>query len=276
MSLVAFAGSRSLPVQCLPLVRAAAHAVRRSGRQIATGCAVGTDQAAVQAMLDAHAAAQLVIFAAGGQDGHGFWRCSAFPQVLAAHHAGAEVFWWSGGPPALKLRQRLMGRSRAMLDDVATSGAGAALVAFLSSPGSRGTATTMLEAARLGLPVVAFCCGFSADRLRPLGKGAWAQAAPAGFWSRAWRWVDARQARIVKEQWEIERTEVQEEPLIEKAELAEVIDQLPADMTIAQLREYMPQPQMERLVQRTFYTADMQPIATFTPRPKDAPRQAIA
>jgi hypothetical protein len=87
---------------------------------------------------------------------------------------------------------RLRGRSLALVRFVAGSGSGAGLVAFVSSPGSRGSFLSVRAAAGAGLPVVVFPVGFPASRLPVLpGGGRWVPAASSGVWAGGFRWVPA-------------------------------------------------------------------------------------
>jgi len=88
----------------------------------------------------------------------------------------------------------------ALVRFVAGSGSGAGLVAFVSSPGSRGSFLSVRAAVRAGLPVVVFPVGFAAARLPVLpGGGRWvpvaslrqAQGRLSGVWASGWRWVPA-------------------------------------------------------------------------------------
>lgn len=67
------------------------------------------------------------------------------------------------------------------------------VVAFLASPNSIGTLGEIQFAISLGLPVVAFCCGF-APALLPAFGGAWVRE--DRFGSRGWRWV-SHQAKLL-------------------------------------------------------------------------------
>jgi len=90
---------------------------------------------------------------------------------------------------------RLRARSLALVRFVAGSGSGAGLVAFVSSPGSRGSFLSVRAAVRAGLPVVVFPVGFAASRLPVLpGGGRWVPAASSGVWAGGFRWVPAGHA----------------------------------------------------------------------------------
>jgi hypothetical protein len=186
-------------------------ALLRAGRHIATGCAVGADQAAINAVLRADQAQRLTVYAAfgprgqeqGGEDG------LAVDTVRRAFEAGAHVHWWAGasrwlGPhkkARLPLERRLANCSQALVQAVAGSAQkqpGAGLVAFASAPPPRllpesGSWATIAAAAaaRKGMPVVVFTTGFSEDRLPALpgGEGSWVRAGESGVWVLGWRWV---------------------------------------------------------------------------------------
>ena len=91
--------------------------------------------------------------------------------------------WWAGGPASVPLPARLAARTRAVVG-AASSG----LVAFLASPGSRGTVLACRLAAERGLQVVAFPLGFHGQQLSALGGGRWVPCERAGVWAAAWRW----------------------------------------------------------------------------------------
>ena len=188
---VCLAGSRDLPAAWAPRVAAVARSVLAGGRGVAVGCAAGADAFALQAALafPGVSAASLAVFAVGGPDGAGFWAASAYPLAArAALVAPGCVRWWAGGPVSRPLVARLVARSAAAVSLAAASGAGAGFVAFVTSPGSRGACRSARLAARLGLPVILFPCGFAPARLPALAAGRWAPVAEAGVWAGAWRW----------------------------------------------------------------------------------------
>jgi len=83
-------------------------------------------------------------------------------------------------------------RSLAFVRFVASSGPGAGLVAFVSSPSSRGSFLSVRAAVAAGLLVVVFPVGFSPSLLPSLpGGGRWVPAASSGVWASGWRWVPA-------------------------------------------------------------------------------------
>ena len=145
-----------------------------AGRQLAVGCCVGADAA----VLAAVPAASLRVFAAFGPGGAGACPVSAVAAVEAAATAGAAVAWWAGGGAAVPLRARLAARSRAVVAAaVPTPGRAPGLVAFLSSPASRGSLAACALAAASGFVVVAFPVAFPAACLpATLGgvPGVWA------------------------------------------------------------------------------------------------------
>ncbi|WP_456374136.1 hypothetical protein [Thiolapillus sp.] len=66
--------------------------------------------------------------------------------------------------------------------------ASSGLVAFLSSPSSRGSALACRLAAARGLPVVAFPLGFHGQQFPALGAGQWVPCQQGGVWAAAWQW----------------------------------------------------------------------------------------
>lgn len=189
---VCVAGSRDLSAAWGSRVAAVVQSLLGSGRGVVVGCAAGADALALQAALafPGASAASLAVFAAGGPDGSGFWAGSAFPLVArAAGMAPGCVRWWAGGPASLPLPARLVGRAAAAVNLAVASGAGAGFVAFVTSPGSRGSCRAARLAARLGLPVVVFPCGFPPAQLPSLAGGRWVPLAAVGAWAGAWRWA---------------------------------------------------------------------------------------
>jgi len=213
---VGFCGPRVAPVVAAPLVGRTVAAVLRQGRAVATGCASGVDALVVAAALGAGAGSSLFVFSAFGPSGLGVvGSSSSLVGVAAAAGAGAHVAWFAGGgpgsvgsgaslPPA---RARLAGRSLAFVRFVAGQGPGSGLVGFVSGspfapfgPGpwpacGSGSWGSLGAAALLGLPVIAFPCGWSSFP-GPVGlpalpgpAGSWAPAAASGLWASAWRWV---------------------------------------------------------------------------------------
>ena len=198
LGFVGFCGSRALPSSAASLVARVVASVVRSGRGVAVGCASGADAFALSAALAS--GARLSVFAVGGPSGRGFWRCSAFSLVSRAAASGASVSWWAGGRCSCpscsgsgsgrcpSLVGRLRRRSLAFVRFVASSGSGAGLVAFVSSPSSRGSFLSVRAAVRAGLPVVVFPVGFSPSLLPSLpGGGRWVPAASSGVWASGWR-----------------------------------------------------------------------------------------
>lgn len=137
---VALLGSRNLAPQYAPLVTAVVAALVAAGvRSFSTCCGRGACAFARSAL--AAARVQFAVFAA-----------SSFP---ASSYAGT-----------------LSLRSAACVRGVV----GGAVVAFLSSPDSRGTCREMCIAAALGIPVFAFACGFPPALLPLVGSGQWSPA----------------------------------------------------------------------------------------------------
>lgn len=198
-SFVCVAGSRDLPAAWGPRVAAVVRSLLGGGRGVVVGCAAGADALALQAALafPGVSAASLAVLAVGGPDGVGFRAASAYPGVAQAALAlPGAVRWWAGGPASLPLAARLVARSAAAVSLAAASGAGAGFVAFVTSPTSRGSFRAARLAARLGLPVLVFPCGFHPAQLPSLaggrGVGRWVPVAATGAWAGAWRWAAGR------------------------------------------------------------------------------------
>jgi hypothetical protein len=201
-------GSRVLPQCAAPLVGSVASALLSAGSVLAAGCAVGADAAAVSSAVAAGAASRLLLFAVGGRSGAGFaGRASAVAGVRSAVAAGAAVSWWSGGPVAVPLRARLVGRSLACVGAAAAGGAGSGLVAFVGQLPPRafalgawpscgsGSWSSAGAAALRGLPVVVVpvgsLAGVAVSSLPALpGGGSWSPVS-AGALSGGFRWVPA-------------------------------------------------------------------------------------
>jgi len=184
-----------LPASAGSLVSAVVGSVAAAGRGVAVGCASGGDAAVLSALCSGRVFVPFAVFAAFGVGGVGAGRFSAVPLVARAASlsscAGGSVRWvrfWAGGGPSVPLVARLRARSAALVSFVASSGPGAGVVAFLSSPLSRGSVRSLRLAVRAGLPVVAFPVGFPARLLPRFGSGRWVVAG-RGVWARGWRWV---------------------------------------------------------------------------------------
>ena len=175
LTLVSFAGSRSLQPKWYALIKKVVSAVAKAGRGVAVGCARGADELVIRACFAEGRALRvphLRIFAAFGPQGKGAWKHSAtktvtwaarFPQASSAAGNGRRivVHWWAGGDEHTKLIPRLKGRTRAMVEAVAASGEGRGLIAFVAggpnkSPGTWGAIRLAHEH---DLPVVVFPCG---------------------------------------------------------------------------------------------------------------------
>ncbi|MGD9101433.1 MAG: hypothetical protein PVF45_13210 [Anaerolineae bacterium] len=183
-------------------------ALLRAGRHIATGCAVGADQAAINAVLQADQAQRLTVYAAFGPQEQGSEDGLAVDTVRRAFDAGAHVHWWAGASrwlsphkkARLPLDRRLANCSQALVRAVAGSAQkqpGAGLVAFAAAPPPRllpesgSWATVAAAAARKEVPVVVFATGFPEGRLPQLpgGEGRWVRAGESGVWVMGWRWA---------------------------------------------------------------------------------------
>ncbi len=196
--LVGFAGSRSLSSSWAPLVSSVVSSVLASGRRVAVGCCRGADQL-VLSSVPASALSRVWVFAAFASSGAGSVPAvSAVSAVSAAAAGGAGVSWLAGGPLSLPARVRLAARSaflvRALAASRGFSGPGSALFLFLASPSSRGSLRAARLAASLGVPVSAFCCGFSGPP-PSLGSGSWSFVGLVSGAGR-WRWVPASEAQL--------------------------------------------------------------------------------
>lgn len=183
----ALCGSRSLPASAGGLVARVCAALVRSGGSLVVGCAVGADSLVLSSALSGVVPVSSVrCFAAFGVGGVGSaGAVSAVSVVAAFAAAGGSVEWLVSGALSVPVRARLAARSRAVV-----SAASAGLVAFLSSPSSRGSLGAASFAAARGLRVVAFPAGFSGAAAPPLGPaGAWVPCEKSGVWASAWVWV---------------------------------------------------------------------------------------
>ncbi|GEM_PF-1637919 len=176
---VAIVGSRQLPPGGGVLVVRVAGALVGSGYGLVVGCATGADAA----VLTSVPSSLVLCLSAFGRGGAGACGASAVQQVRAHHAAGGAVQWWAGGPASVPLPARLRARTGAVV-----AAASSGLVAFLSSPSSRGSALACRLAAARGLPVVAFPLGFHGQQLPALGAGQWVPCQQGGVWAAAWQW----------------------------------------------------------------------------------------
>jgi hypothetical protein len=169
-----FGGSRSLAPSFSGLVASVVSAWLSSapGARLAVGCAPGADAAVVSSCPPA----ALSLFAvAPGPSSAASW-------VSAAAARGASVVWSAGGSPAVPFRARLLRRSLAALAGCSCA------VFFLASPASPGSLRVAAAAAARGLPVFAFCCGFSEPPALLVGcSGSWSPSSFCGFPCLAWR-----------------------------------------------------------------------------------------
>lgn len=187
MSGVVFGGSRSLPVSFAPLVRSVVAAVLAAGAPfVSVGCAAGADAFCLSAALALGAAPRVRLFCLGASSGAGFWSGSApFALLRSAAAAGAAVSWSAGGGSAVPFRARLLRRSLACLPGCSSA------VFFLASPSSPGSLRVAAAAARAGLLVFAFPCGFSGAPAPLAGlAGAWVPSVFRGF--SCFSWVPAQ------------------------------------------------------------------------------------
>ncbi len=186
MGVVAVVGSRFLPVGSAALVGRACAGLVRSGRSLAVGCASGADGAALSWALAAGAVSSVACFSAFAASGAGACGVSAVPLVRSFASRGGAVSWLAGGGLSVPLRSRLPARASAVVGS-----ASAGLVAFLSSPSSRGSVRACRLAAARGLPVCVFPLGFSSALLPSLGRGRWVSSGRSGVWAASWLWVSA-------------------------------------------------------------------------------------
>lgn len=191
-------GSRLLPASFAPLVADVCACLAARQRFGVVGCCAGADLFALRAF--SRLAWPAFAFAIGGADGSGFWSGSAPVAQVAGLAAGVE--WWAGGSPLLPLRARLQARTRLAVRCVARaarSAPGCGVVLFPFRRLSGGSLLQARLAARWGLPLTVFPCGFSS--LPALQGGSWSPAAPersatprsslGGVWARALRFVPA-------------------------------------------------------------------------------------
>jgi hypothetical protein len=179
VSVVAVAGSRSLPPAFVPLVASVVRSVVAAGHSLSVGCCVGADRVTLSAVpLSA-----VRCFSAFGAGGVGSCPVSAVSSVSAFAAAGGSVRWWAGGGSSVSLSARLASRTAAVVGAASVS-----CVVFFSSPRSRGSLLAASLAVGRGLPVYAFACGFCASLLPSLGSGSWVAFGGSGAWSSAWLW----------------------------------------------------------------------------------------
>ncbi len=189
-------GQGSREQQDEALVRRVANALLRAGRNVATGCAPGAEQAVIETVLDAGQAHRLRVFAAfglyderGGEDWQGL---VATDIVRRAFDAGAYVHWWAGTPCTLNahhkarlpMDERLADCKSALLRALIDAEKGSGLVVFAPEPGPWSPAIT--TTARQGTPVVTFGC-----HPPPLidDAGSWVRAGTDGVWKSGWKWT---------------------------------------------------------------------------------------
>ncbi len=178
---VAFAGSRVLPVGFAPLVSAVARRVVASGLGVAVGCCVGVDSV----VLSSVPSWSVRCFAAFAACGSGACSLSAVSLVSGLPSRGGSVSWLAGGSLSVPLPARLAARTRSVVG-AASSG----LVVFFSSPSSRGSSLAARAAVSRGLPVFAFACGFCPSLLPSLGSGSWSPVRSGAF-AGGFSWLPA-------------------------------------------------------------------------------------
>ena len=182
-SVIAVAGSRSVPESGGSVVARSCFALAAAGAIVSVGCCVGIDEF----VISYYPAGALRVSAAFGPDGAGAGRFSALHKVSWAKLNGSHVDWWAGGSASVPLPARLSARTAAV---VCAANAGA--VVFFASPQSRGSLLAAHSATLRGLPVVAFSLGFTPSLLPSLGVGRWVNCGGAGVWAEAWRWESAQ------------------------------------------------------------------------------------
>jgi len=185
--MVMVCGSRSVSAGARQLISQVVSGLLAEGRVLVVGCATGADEAALSAALSAGCVSQVRVFAAFGPGGSGACRWSAVSTVSRFVEAGGQVTWWAGGKANAPLSVRLPRRTCVAVE------AASCLVAFFSSPGSRGSRLACRSAVRGGLPVAAFPLGFPGARLPVLGSGEWQLSGKSGVWADAWRWVPGQE-----------------------------------------------------------------------------------
>jgi len=167
----------------LPVVRSFVAQVLKSGFQLHVGCAVGADQAVIEACLVLGAASALSVFAVGAPGGAGFWSGSACSAVRQASARGVSVQWLAGGELEIPLVARLAMRSRRAM-------AGCSAAVFFCAPGgSKGSLTAASVAVAQGLNVFMVCSGgqFPPELPGLAGAGVWVPAPLFGI--PFWQWV---------------------------------------------------------------------------------------
>lgn len=186
-SVVAVAGSRSVPESGGSAVARSCFALAAAGAVVSVGCCVGIDEF----VISYYPAGALRVSAAFGPDGAGAGRFSAVHKVSWAKLNGSRVEWWAGGGASVPLPARLSARTAAV---VCAANAGA--VVFFTSPHSRGSLLAAYSATLRSLPVVAFALGFDPLQLPALGAGEWVKCKGLGVWSAAWCWQSSQGALL--------------------------------------------------------------------------------
>ena len=120
MEVVAFAGSRGLSYNYLPLVCSVVGSVIRSGRSVAVGCCVGLDEMVLTNLETG------LCLSAFGSNGAGSCSLSASTAVFEFAGRGGSVNYWAGGHGDLKAR--LSSRTQAVINCADVS-----VVVFLAS-----------------------------------------------------------------------------------------------------------------------------------------------
>jgi hypothetical protein len=175
-----FGGSRSLSASYFPLVAEVVSVPMQLGCYVNVGCAVGADEAVIEAALGCDPS-RLSVFAQFSAFGEGSFSGSAYVPVVAAKKEGAQVSFLSGGPLSLPLKARLMRRSKVALSGCAGS------VFFLSKPFSPGSLKVAAEAVKKNQIVYVIPCGFSGAPapLRSV-SGSWCESHFFGFPGFQW------------------------------------------------------------------------------------------
>jgi len=173
MEKIILGGSRNLSKKYFPQVTKVVQTIQSVGACVHVGCAIGADQAIIQAAWAIPA--QLQIFAQFSPSGVGAFSGSAVSTVFTAQRRGVPVRFLAGGPLSVPLRARLFKRS------LASVRGSCAAVFFLAHGSKSGSLNTAAQAAALGIPVFVFPFGFSTQpiALRNL-PGAWRPSFFAG------------------------------------------------------------------------------------------------
>jgi hypothetical protein len=174
MKSYAVVGSRSLWSSGVKLV---CNEIISRGAEIVVGCASGVDAAVLSAALSGGFVDSVRCFAAFDFDGAGACNVSAVDAVKKFEAAGGKITWLAGGGLNVPIRARLATRASAVIN-----AANAGCIGFIDSPNSIGTARALTLAAKRGLEVKAYPCGFDGEDLPVIGDGRWRQSDDTWVW----------------------------------------------------------------------------------------------